>query len=399
MPRDDRFDELGNAEDQVRLEIDGDNISNVYETYEVKVAIIDQPAAFSVTLGHGGLAREFLGRYKPGMLARLRVGPVVVQTARLDAVRVNGPTSTVNFRGRDKMASLTKNYVTEERAFKSKTYFELTQEVLRIVGLEQEADELFSDNDKARQRFTGHKVTPTAPPRNSKSIQFDPAENTFKTVYDTVKATLGQTWHQFLQNHYKLAGLFLWVSGEGQFILSEPNTNQPPGYRILRRRGQTRNAVNVIDHSFENDITHRHGYVRVYGHTAGGKHGVKKIVGRTADEEMIDEYGDESEVVFHDEHARTKLEAQFISWRRVFEERREGYRLSYTMSGHRVPSLIAPHARAVWGPDTIVDVQDDELGIFGPYWIEAVTFSRKPHTTTTVQLMKPDHLLLFAGAQ
>ena len=395
MPREDRFDELGNEEDQVRLRIAGQDISNVYEDYEITVSVLDQPAAFSLTLGHGGLVRDFIDRFKPGMEFQLRVGPVVVQTGLIDTPAAHGPVSSVTFRGRDKMSRLMKNYVTEERAFKNRTYFEMTQDVLRICGLAQEADELFSTNDKARQQFTGHKVTPTKAPRNSKSIQFDVFENRYRTVYDTVKATLGQSWYQFLENQFKLTGLFLWASGEGQFILSEPNTNQPPGYRILRRRGQTRNQVNVIEHSFDNDTTHRHGYVRVCGRGQGGKAGVKKIVGRQPDEEMI-ELGDVSEVTFQDEHVRTKSEADYVAWRRIAEERRQGWRLSYTMSGHRVPSLIAPHARAVWGPDTMVDVQDDELGISGLHWIDTVTFRRKPETSTTVKLLRPRDLL-FAG--
>lgn len=396
MPPSGRYDELGDEEDQVRLRIDGEDISNVYEDYEVTVSVLDQPAAFSITLGHGGMVRDFLERFKPGMPFQLRIGSVIIQTGKIDAPAVSGPTSTVTFRGRDKMAALMKNYVTEERAFKSRTYFEMTQEVLRICGLEQEAEELFTDNDTARQKFTGHKVTPTKAPRNSKAVQFDVYEDRYRIVYNSVKAVIGQSWLQFLQDRYKLAGLFLWFSGEGQAILSEPNTSQPVGYRIARRRGQTRNAVNVVGHNFENDTTHRHGFVRVCGRGSGGKAGVKKIVGRIADEEMIDEYGDESEVVFHDEHVQSKLEADYVAWRRIAEERREGWRLSYTVSGHKVPSLIAPNVRAIWGPDTMADVQDDELGIYGSHWLDTVTFRRNPQTETQIKLLRPRDLL-FAG--
>jgi hypothetical protein len=46
----------------------------------------------------------------------------------------------------------------------------------------------------------------------------------------------------------------------------------------------------------------------------------------------------------------------------------------------------------VWAPDTIVDVDDDEFGISGQFWVESVTFKRPP-TTTTLVLMRPSDLV------
>jgi hypothetical protein len=47
----------------------------------------------------------------------------------------------------------------------------------------------------------------------------------------------------------------------------------------------------------------------------------------------------------------------------------------------------------VWAADTVVDVHDDEYGIYGPMWIEGVEFRRGPATMTTITLMRGGDLV------
>jgi prophage tail gpP-like protein len=55
--------------------------------------------------------------------------------------------------------------------------------------------------------------------------------------------------------------------------------------------------------------------------------------------------------------------------------------------------------RAVWAPDTVVRVLDDEHGISGDFWIEGVTFrgSSSHGTTTELTLMRPEDLVFGEG--
>ena len=69
--------------------------------------------------------------------------------------------------------------------------------------------------------------------------------------------------------------------------------------------------------------------------------------------------------------------------------------LSYTLAGHTTPR-IGGRDRVVWAVDTVVEVDDQELGIAGTFWIEAVEFSRGPETNTTITLMRPGDLV-FGG--
>jgi hypothetical protein len=48
--------------------------------------------------------------------------------------------------------------------------------------------------------------------------------------------------------------------------------------------------------------------------------------------------------------------------------------------------------QVTWAPDTVVEADDRELGITGPFYVEDVTMRRGPETTTTLRLMKPEHV-------
>ena len=58
---------------------------------------------------------------------------------------------------------------------------------------------------------------------------------------------------------------------------------------------------------------------------------------------------------------------------------------------HTVPAIGG--GRCVWAPDTIVEIDDQEIGVQGEMWVESVQFRREPHTTTRIVLMRPDDLL------
>jgi prophage tail gpP-like protein len=91
---------------------------------------------------------------------------------------------------------------------------------------------------------------------------------------------------------------------------------------------------------------------------------------------------------------RTPKQAAFVARRKIAEFNRESWQLNYTVSGHTTPSIIGgAGGRAVWTPDTTVEIDDDELGIKGLYYVEGVTFSRSSKDTTTVHVMRIDDLV------
>jgi prophage tail gpP-like protein len=47
-------------------------------------------------------------------------------------------------------------------------------------------------------------------------------------------------------------------------------------------------------------------------------------------------------------------------------------------------------------PDTVIQVDDEQLGIRANYWVDSVTRSRKPETITHIRLMRVEDLIFGA---
>jgi prophage tail gpP-like protein len=74
------------------------------------------------------------------------------------------------------------------------------------------------------------------------------------------------------------------------------------------------------------------------------------------------------------------------------ESRRQGWRLSYTVAGHTAGCPLG--GRVNWAPDTLIEVNDERLGIREEvFWVESVTFNGSPQSTTTIELMRPRDLI------
>lgn len=402
MPQRDSY--AGPAE-AVFLTIDGEEI-RIYENYEVQVSILQQPAAFSLRLGWSKTLEELRQKCQPGKRFELRIGPVdpdslkprvLVQSGRIDRRSVPSRGATMlEVKGRDYLAQLYDSYVLEERSFAETTYYALTRKALDIVGLtEAKGHFLEENNDNNRKAVTGTKQTPKPATERVRTIETGATSGGGKLVYKTLDAKLGTRWYDFLQNQYKLAGLFLWSTGEGNFCLARPNVDQEPVYKILYKRGATRNYVNVVDASYQDDTTMRHSKCVVYGRSGGTKDGVKKVRGEAIDEEMI-AYGFDKPIAIHDDDVENAKQANYVARRTLAQERREGWKLDYVVAGHTVPSQFAKGAVAVWGPDLVCRVDDDDLEIHKEYYIESLRFARNPQTTTTISLMRKSDVDFFA---
>lgn len=403
--------QIGESANRVKLEINGDAFK-LATRYKVRASIFQQPASFELTTGHAGIAKDILERYPIGSDFRLRIGPNIVMSGRIDAASPSGQSTEVTFTGRDHMAPLVDGYVEEDRSFSEISYYDLTRKVLDLAGLKERAErprftlQRDGDNVENLKAVTGTKVVRVAPPRppptgTTEVEQQDAQGGNKRVVYNTIKAQLGTTWYQFLQDQYRLAGVFLWCQGNGDFVIGSPDANKKPAYRIERVRGNTREFTNVVDARWRNDWTNRHSKAIVYGRGGGGKFGRTKIRGEFVDEELTNAKGPDGEpfaipiqkaIVEHNQQAKTAKHCEFLARRRIAQERRDGWQLTYTLSGHTMPALQGG-GYAVWAPDMVCQVYDEELGIDGQFYVAEVLFSRGPETTTEVTLMRPEDLV------
>jgi prophage tail gpP-like protein len=395
--------QVGGYADTVLIRL-GDDDLKIVENYEVKVSVLQQPAAFTLRLGSGETASQILKRYPPGTPFALFVGAAghrsQIQSGRIYSRGApSGKHTQVEIKGRDHLAALFDDEVQFEYTFPDKTYYELTRKVLNVVGLTERTEDgapkfaLYSNNDNNRQLVSR---VPTAKPQAKGELveqkETGATSGAGKLVYQTLKTSVGTRWYDFLQQQYKLAGLFLWATGEGNFALAQPRADQPPAYKILRQRGQLRDHGNILECRFQDDVTNRHAMIIVHGRGGSGKNGRGKIFGHYTDKEMV-AYDLHNVRTVHDEDIKSDQEAKYLARKLVAEERRAGWQLEYTMSGHIIPSVVAKDSTAVWCPDMVCRVDDEELDIHGNFYIEAVTFSRSPETTTTVTLMRPEDLV------
>jgi len=387
MPASYFSDELGKIDDRVRITLGGDD-ARIIENYTVRQSFLTQPASWSLRLGWGDVVADLIAKYPPGTPYQLFIGDVLQQTGQVDDIEVEGSASgaTVTLTGRDALAPLLDACVTADRSFTNSTYADLVRTVLAQVLQRPYVLELTNERNRSQQ--AGAAV------RQSKSPLDPLGTPTGAAKARPIQAKVGERWYAFVRKQLDRAGLFLFAGADGKFILTSPNADQPPTARIVRRRGQNRNEVNVLSYRYRNATSPRYDSALVYGRGGGRKAGRQKTSATFRDEEMAGYGFPARPLVLRDAHVATAAQAEALARRKIAEARRAGWNLSYRLSGHTVPSLDGTK-KVVWTVDTTVEVIDDELGIRGVFWVESVEFSRAP-TVTTVNLMRPADLL-FGG--
>lgn len=390
-------------DDIVRLKLGGIECP-IAINYAVNAGVMNVPAAFEMTLGHAGLMSDLYASFPPYTPFELWIRDVKVQSGEVDALTPTGDEgSALTIRGRDMLKWLVDHPIESERSFAEKSFLDLTLLALETVGLSNTVISL--SNDANRKAITGTS-------QSSQTTTFVDDQNATQTSTKTetvtkkLKANVGDSWWDFLAEQYRRAGLFLWADVDGNFVLTKPNGTQAPLYRILRRRDRDREpgVVNVLGQpSFSHDVTQRYTECRVHGRGDGGKDGHGKVSARHFDEEMIallnPNPADRANggkrrkpQIIHDDKVRTIKQATFLARRKMAESRRAGWKLSYTVAGHSTQALRGG-GLAIWQPDTVIEVIDDDLGIEGPMYIESVEYRRAPQTTTTLNLLRVEDLI------
>lgn len=386
----------GELDDRVRLQLGPDDV-RIFETYEVHSGIFAQPNAFETKLSAGKrLARELIEKYPPGPKTRfaLSVGPFRQFTGHVDALDIHADdgSTSVTFKGRDELARLMDNDIDAERTFTNMSLEELVKTALRDVGLGNKIVEV-SNLASAKVR-SGLNVKIQKEPVNVDEVKRVQSGNGERVV---VTAKLGESWLDFLHRHIEKQGLFIWSDAYGNVVLSRPNKFQDPLLHFWRERGQTRNICNVTRASLTNDTTHRFAEVVIFARNGGKKFGRNHIHGGFVDEEMA-RLGFGRRRVYRDANVSNAEEAAAYAARKIGEINRRGWRLEYTVSGHTAPKFGSVKERGIPTPDTIARVDDDELGIHEPLYIESVVF-KSPPRHTVITFMRPKDIVFgdFAG--
>lgn len=408
------------ADDKVSLTLNGETVL-LATSWSIKQSVLQQPGSFEVRLGRGSVnpdprlgptVKDLIAKYPPNTPFELRINDCLRMKGRTDGYRANaagGQATELTIFGRDTLAPLHDAHIYKEMSFNDATYSSLVKSVLKEVGLDP--NKLTTSGANVDRKLkSGVPVRELLPVRIIDEILAGKFEDgsgiggtsgsggttTAGASHSVLQTKAGERWMDYLRKQLDRAGLFLWAGGDGSIILSAPHAELGPIYRIVRRRGQNRNQVNVIHADLMNDTRPRYSFGIVYGRGGGKKKGRTKSIGDAVDNEMLDVYGFGKDdrgnpsysraIVLRDTHCQNAAQAAFLAQRKLAEGRRHGWQLVYTMAGLSTPALGG--GRAVWTPDTVVSVQDDEFGIDSNYWIESVEFGRHPQSYTTIRLMR-----------
>lgn len=417
-------DLLGSVDDAVTILLDGEPIGTV-KSYSVRMGIITQPASFDMVVGMSSSVKEIRKRFPIRTPFELQINGATQMSGLIDGITpaASGET-TVAIKGRDVLAPLHDTRAVADLSFGAVTYRELTERILSLVGYENYALEF--TNRANRQAVASTTIAETGPPRDTRTMAIFVAAGASTTAasiaasaaagvvssiptvkYKTVVPNplllkFGEKPYELLRRELDRAGLFFWAAGSGYFVLSEPNAKQVPTYLIRRQRGQTRNEVNVETFTYQDDVTGRFAEYIIEGRTGGKKKGKSRVRGSYVDDEMVG-YGFGTSTsppgvvqkIFaaRDEKAVSDEQARYLARKRAAEQRNAGWKLIYEVPGHTTTVLGSSGKRAIWTIDTMVEVQDEELGVSGVYYIESLEHSRSTKTTTRLNLMRPEDLI------
>lgn len=395
-------DTLG-VDDKARILIDGKEVQ-IAEHYEVKNGYLAVPASFAARLGHDEVVKEVCDRFAPNAPFQFFIGDALQMTGYTDGVSVPEDTngSIVQLEGRDRLALLHDAYVEEEKQYTDVTYFDFVTSNLDELGIDYT---LFPDAAAMRKVQTGVLAYAASTNPGAKT-KIATEEGTEGATVRILRSKIGERRYEFVKKHLDRASLFLRAAPDGNFVLASPAGDQKPLYRIVRRRtDEPQNAVSVRLYEFRNSSAPpRYSSCVIYARHGGKKYGRSTVSSGEVDDEMVNDrtrrangrvvgFGIKNRLlVLRDVNVYSKAQASTLALRKLAEGRRACWRLSYVVPGHTAPALVGG-GRAVWSPDTIAHVVDEQLGFDEPMWIESVVHRRGPHTETVVTLMRTRDLI------
>jgi prophage tail gpP-like protein len=374
---------VGTVDERVRLVLGVDTV-RYGESYEVRQGLLEQPGQFSLMLGRGDSLAPLIAAARPNLRFQLFIGDTprfLGETQGHNSGYTRDSPGYVNVEGADFLAPLYRNFIRKEESLTEPTNADMVRHVLKACGI---SAELVFDNAENRRRQAGGTIRALAEPNVTEETITPGA--TAGSVQRTLRAQLGESYASWVKRELDRAGLFMFPAADGRVVMSRPNAQQLPCARIVNRGGHSN--VEACHWGFR--TARRYAQAVIYGRYGGKKWGPAKAKGVFDDEEM-QAFGFTNTITFHDVNVANQREAEFYASRKLAESRRAGFTLTYTVAGHSTPGLQGG-GRIVWTPDTMVEVDDERIGVHDQFWVESCVY-KAPPTTTEVTLMRPADLL------
>jgi prophage tail gpP-like protein len=421
------------VDDAVRI-ILGEQECLMVEQYEISIAYMQVPNAFSITVGSGETALAIMQRFPKNTRFRCMIGPVTVFSGRTDGFRrANAGATQILLSGRDAMAKLVRAHIEEDHNLTQATYEELARHAIQGAGISGYS--LTFDTAAQRAAVTGTPIVETSTIKvpvsandllglsvdsaKGQDLNFAPLAITPPLIERTItkitgfrsdnpiQAKAGTTWFEWVRQQLEKGGIFLRAGvdpdgiDEFVFVIGSPSADQPALYTLINARGgfDGKNVVNVLQPQFNDVAIARAGRYIVFGSKGSGKDGRSKVVGVYEDPEMIAAGYTEAHVQ-QVPTVKSAEHATFLARKNAATLRRQERSLIYPVPNrHTAPLGRDPTQRAVFAPDTVVHLKDDEHGIESDFWVERASFKGDANNgrMTELALMWPEDLIYGEG--
>lgn len=189
---------------------------------------------------------------------------------------------------------------------------------------------------------------------------------------DRVSVEPGETAWSALQRAAEANGLWPWFEPDGTLVVGGPDYSVPPVARlVMRRDGQGNNVIEAAETAASSE---RYSEVTVLGQAHGttardGRHSVKSVV---RDGSMTVH----RPRVVVDMEATNESLANARARKEITDARVRGYELTVLVQGHRTATGL------LWTPGQRVQVEIEDLGVNGVFFLMARRFSGLPQFTT-----------------
>lgn len=398
--------------DEVRIVFDARE-SLIVERYQVQMAMLTQPATFQIQIGHSDAAAKLLREVPPRTPFELFIAGTRQFAGFTDGAAVPQAAGTsVVLSGRDTLAPLVDAFVTSAKTFTEISVVDLVKWSLdqvygagnyRLIASNAANAAAKSNAGKKNKtlknaaKLTAQTSAQQGPvvPEAAQGAGIDDLFIPRATAAKKVQAKVGMRHYDgLLKPQLDRAGIFLWATASGNnFVLSELRPKQASSYGLKFQRGSRGNIQ--ISRDFANDTSRRYSKATVYGRKGGGKESRTELKGEFVDDEMV-AWGFDRPFVVEDEKCQTSEQCEFVARKIIGETRRSGWRLGYTVSGHT--TKLYDGGVGIWTTDTVMDVDDEEIGIREPLYIESVEHVGEPHMETRIRLMRPADCIFGTGS-
>lgn len=435
---------------ELRNDTTGESV-DLWESYHYDSDFLTPTDGWSFQSGYGPLVDSMRSRFSPGTRVSLVVNGLVQASGYVDAYAMKSARSGVGFevRGRDTLAPAVDAGISPKTTFTTgSTVGDVIRQCFQPFGFN-----IISTSDILnRNALTGVNrasastrvikpetiVPDTVQQPGSDGVVrtiivgagtrypavtelFDPtrAAGFLAQTFEQFKPTPGEGVFEFAVRVVKRFGAWIWASGDGNtLIVDYPDYNQAALYSIAHKlSGALTN--NVEDASATLDLTDQPSVIIATGFGGGGFNDrstikvamVNELTGTDGSGNIVDdvqrainkypgidvlpvrkqlfaaarEYRSTAArpIYLHDDESKNIGQLRAFVKREMAKRQRKGLSVHYTVQGH------TQNGKA-WAVGTMVNVDDDVLGIHEPLWVMGRTFTKGMNgTRTQLSLIRP----------